>query len=554
MTNPFKALALFTLSFVVVALGQPARVGWLGALAGILGFALFFACLPPSFSKARRFLTASSWFALVQLVQLSWMTSIEFQGYYILFVYLFLSVAIGLQFGLLTLFVPRTGTIPALHLLAIAALWTLAEWARLFFLCGFTWAPVGLALTGIVYSLQFASLFGIFGLSFWVMLTNLAALNAWRRKGGIKNWVFWLFLAGLPHFFGTAQLSYHLPRSQQRTETIKAALVQTDLLPSEKTLYPTRIHEYVSPLVQWEWIIRELKEKIISPCDMIVLPEAAISLASDKMLYSLHSARAILASRLGSGIHSHFPPLSPPYAEEKTVGGSRAIYVSNLFWCQTLSNYFRAELLIGLDHTDRESEKSYNSTFYFKPENGQIERYDKQVLLPLAEYLPFDWLKPLSQRYGIFDFFTPGKGAQVFGGKKIFSLSICYEETFPEIMREGKVKGAELFINVTNDNYFPNSTLHEQHLSHATLRAVENGIPLIRSCNSGVTSAIDCFGRVITRAESSTKGVVNSHLSAYTLATPYTFWGDGCIVSCCFLILVVTAIKKYFTSLLASLS
>ncbi len=531
---------IFLLSLALVALGQPARIGWLGAMAALFGFALFFAGIPPSLSKKRRFSWGTFWFTVVQLIQLSWMTSIEFQGYYILLVYFLLSLGMGFQFGLLTIALPPAGRISLVHILSCAALWTLLEWIRLFFICGFSWNPVGLALTHFPSSLQFASVFGVFGLSFWVMLTNLAALNYWR--GERVN--LWLFCAALPFIFGEAHFSYHMPKTQNAGNGIRLALVETALLPSQKIPHPGRISEYISPLIQWEFIVKRLKEKFVSGWDIIVLPEAVVPLQSDMALYPFEVVRSVLAKELGSSIEKSFPILSYPYAEERVINGSKEVFVSNLFWCQTLSNHFGSELVVGFDHTDKKIKKSFNSVFYLKPHSSLIERYDKQVLLPLAEYLPYHFLKQVSKRYGIFEFFSQGSGSQVFGKKILFSPSVCYEETFSEIMREGRTKGAELFVNVTNDNYFPHSSLHEQHLFHARLRAVENGIPLIRACNSGVSSAITSFGEVVKRASENEKSftnrgdVLSCSLNSYTYPTFYSFWGDGCIISCSLMICI----------------
>ncbi len=532
----------FLLSLGVVALGQPARVGWLGAIASACGFCLFFATLPPSLSKGRKFLLGSVWFAAVQLVQLSWMTSIEFQGYYILFVYFLLAIGMGCQFGLLSLFVPSEGKISAFKILCCASLWTLMEWTRLFFICGFSWNPTGLALTHFSFSLQFASIAGVFGLSFWVMWTNLAALNAWREKSKKAYLAGWLALASVPYLFGAGHFAYHLPKSENQKQTIDVALIETNLLPSEKIPHPGRMAEFVSPFAQWERIIRGLSTANPTDWDMIVLPEAAVALQSDMILYPFEAVRQMLVKEFGAKIESAFPPFSSPFAEERILNNSKVMCVSNLFWCQTLSNHFGAEVVAGLDHVDKIDKMNFNSAFYLKPHGSTLSRYDKQVLLPLAEYLPFNFLRPLTKRYGIFDFFTRGEGAQVFGEKIPFSPSICYEETFPEVMREGKTKGAQLFVNLTNDNYYPDSTLHEQHLFHARLRAVENGIPLIRSCNSGISAAIDSFGRIVARLEGprnlsgSGDAVLNCRLNTYTFPTFYSFWGEGFIIGCCLII------------------
>ena len=535
-----KSACAFFISLSVVALGQPARIGWLGAWAAVLGFALFFIGIPQNFSKKQRFLWGTSWFSLVQLVQLSWMTSIEFQGYYILLVYFLLSLGIGAQFGLLTLFIPQHGRLSALHVLSGAALWTLMEYARLYFLCGFSWNPTGLSLTHFLSSLQFVSLFGVYGLTFWVMLTNLCALKAWREKCKI-NIAAWLLVAAIPYLFGISYLAFHVPQSGQASTPMQAALIQTDLLPSQKMRYPGRTKEYVSPFVQWIRIIKGLKKEFVEGWDVIILPEAALPLQSDVSHYPFNAVRELLMKELGIGVEKDFPPFTYPYAEESQM------FVSNLFWCQTLSNHFKSELIAGFDYTDPVAKKNYNSAFYLKPGHSSVERYDKQVLLPVAEYLPFHFLKGLGKRFGVYEFFSQGKESKVFGEKILFSPSICYEETFPGIMREGRLKGAQVFVNVTNDNYFPRSSLHNQHLFHARLRAVENGIPLVRACNSGVSAAIDCFGRILSRMDVSRREencVLNCSLNSYTLPTLYSLWGDAGILICSLMVLFAFLISQ----------
>jgi apolipoprotein N-acyltransferase len=588
MSNLLK----FLLSFGIVAWGQPARMGWLGAVAAVCGYALFFFSLPSSASRFRKFLLGSLWFTAVQIVQLSWMTSMVFQGCYILFVYGLLALGIGCQFGLLTVVVssgrahlypnrsetwnwtaskprgsidrkslcisntkelaivePRElsresnskfltdwGIGSQLRLLCGAALWALIEWSRLFCMCGFSWNPIGLALTHCSFSLQYASLFGVFGLSFWVMWTNLAVLEALRRRTEKRLWVWALALASVPYLFGAVQFACQTPKAKRGHRSIPLALFQTRWLPSEKMAHPGRLEECVSPLVQWREIVSGLKAEGNAGWELIVLPEAAVPLSSDGMFFPFEVVRDILVAELGKEVEKAFPPLFPPFAQERIGNHRRALRVSNLFWCQTLSNYFKAELVIGLDHVDRVSKNNYNSLFFCRPHARSVDRYDKRVLLPLAEYLPFDFLSPFVENYGIVDFFTQGREARVLGEKNLFSPSICYEETFPAIMREGRVKGAKLFVNSTNDNYYPGSSLHEQHLYHARVRAVENGIPLVRSCNAGISAAIDCFGRIVARMEDPRnpsiypKGVLNCRLSAYTFSTPYAFWGDGVIV------------------------
>ena len=99
---------------------------------------------------------------------------------------------------------------------------------------------------------------------------------------------------------------------------------------------------------------------------------------------------------------------------------------SHIDLAHILANKYQSEVIIGL--IDREGEKSFNSAFFIQPFQAKEERYDKRVLVPLAEYLPVPFLESFLLKYGISSFFTAGKEAKVFKGKMPISVSICYEE------------------------------------------------------------------------------------------------------------------------------
>lgn len=485
-------MKFFLLSFLIVAFGQAAWSSLLAFFAAFFGYALFWK------QYRGNFLAGSLWFTFVQLFQLSWMTSIEFQGIYILGVWLGIALWLGLQFGIITYFLKSK--LSFFKILMVASFWTLIEWLRLHILCGFSFNPVGLALSSNLQSMQFAAVFGILGLSFWVMFVNLSILSKRIFLGSA--------MGAIPYFFGFIHLHYH---EHEKEKTASVALVQTGLLPSEKTLLPGRSQSYISPLVQWQRIISFLNETTDQDWDLIVLPEAVVPFAAEDAIYPFEVVKNILSRE---GIHF-----------EKTEEDK----VSNLFWIKSLATHFQADLIAGLD--GRDVGKNYFAAgYHLRPGDENHNRYEKRILVPLAEYIPFSWLKPLVASYGIMDFFTHGLEAKVFEGKVPFSLSICYEETFPDLIRENRQKGAELFINLTNDNWYPFSKLPEQHFSLGILRTVENGVPLLRSCNSGITAAVDSLGRVkdVFREKS---GVLSTKIDLYTYKTLYTFWGDGGIIS-----------------------
>lgn len=538
----------YVLSLFIVAYGQPAWIACLSPVAAAFGYALLWISCSRS-SLRQRFWLASSWFACVHLVQLSWMTSIDFQGYYILWVYVILCGWLGVQFGLLTLLVKTTSW---MQILAAASFWTVLEWARLFVLCGFSWNPVGLALSSYLPSLQFASLWGIYGLSFWVILVNLAAVKAYFSVGRqrIRAGSTWFLLALVPTLFGLGHLNYQARTTPSPTpNSLSIALVQTGLLPSQKVPLPGRRAEFIAPYDQWRAILQYLRNEKRDQWDLIVLPEAVVPVPAYDVAYPY--AAVVDCLKMDP---LHLPPLQPPYAEKRLVHGEEMWCVSNAFWGQAIANLYQAEVVIGLDHHESALNRNYNAAFHFFPLHQEPSRYDKRILLPLAEYLPWPSLKFLTRPYGISEFFSQGAEVKVVQGKVPLSLSICYEETFADLIREGCVQGAELLVNVTNDNYYPDSRLPQQHFSHARLRAVENGIPLVRACNTGITAVVDRCGRVVaqlgdgSRKSEWLKGVLPVYLPLEIHTTLYGWWGDAGIIGLCsaFLITFFRLRNRFF--------
>jgi len=496
-----KSVGLFVLSWLIVALGQPAWSPWLAPFAACIGYALFWkvaAQIP--FSK-KRFWIGVAWFFAVQLIQLSWMTSTEFQGFYILFVYLAVVLWLGLQFGLVTLFVDK------IPLVATAALWTLLEWTRLFVLCGFSWNPVGLSLTAFSFSMQAASLFGILGLSFLVVLTNL---SFWKKRYKVAT-----LLAIFPYAFGALHTSLHESKINQ-SGTMTVGLVQTGLLPSQKIPIEGRFKEFIPPSKQWQRIVNLLKS-CDQPLDLVVLPEFSVPNAAGFDAYPSSIVRTVFQEAVGS-------------ERTHTLSIDDTIRVSNQFWVQAIGKIFKTDIIAGLEA--EEGGLHFTSAFYCRHQESKVQRYDKQILVPLAEYIPFEWVKALTRAYGITEFFTHGKESKVFASKVPLSASICYEETFSHLMRQNRQKGASMFVNLTNDNWYPNSKLPQQHFDHARLRAVENGVPMVRACNTGVTAAVDSLGRIIGQITEETRAdVLVAKVPLYHYSTFYSFWGDWGIVS-----------------------
>lgn len=495
----------------LVALGQPATCLWMAPLAASFGYALHWRgleSLAPSVARK----VSLAWFTFIQLFQLSWMTSIHYQGIYILAVYVFLSLGMGWQFSWLTHLLRKKSRFHWSDIFSLGGVWVLLEWSRMYFFCGFAFNFVGLGLAGYTVSLQMASLFGVLGLSFWVIITNVAGFLALRSRKE-KTWVrYWIVLAIVPYCYGGVKLLF-AEKGEESRDSYSVLLVQTGLLPGEK--YPLLEHkkDFIHPLEQWKQIVEQIKPYAHDKFQLIVFPEAAIPFGWDRKIYRRVDVERVFVALWGELGREYCPK------EEE--------FVSNAYWVKAITRLFKTPVLIGLDYSF--GTKNYSSAFFVPVEGGDIVRYDKRVLLPLAESMPFVFLQPLSRFYGIEEFFTPGVGPVVCGKDNISPL-ICYEELFPSLARESRRLGARFLVSLTNDGWYPFSSLAEQHFTQGLLRAVENGVPLIRCCHTGVTAVIDSRGRVVARlgekGKENFRGSLPVTFSSSQEQTPFVFWGQ----------------------------
>lgn len=144
------------------------------------------------------------------------------------------------------------------------------------------------------------------------------------------------------------------------------------------------------------------------------------------------------------------------------------------------------------------SPRYYNSSFLFDTRGAVLEVYDKQHLVPFGEFLPFPHLLSfLRAVLPIGDSFSAGTTSTVFRlphREVAFSTLICFEDTLPALSRSAVRNGARLLLNQTNDAWFDPSAASRQHMIQSILRAVENGVPLVRVANTGASCVVDRRG------------------------------------------------------------
>lgn len=521
----FLKVLPFSLSLFLVAFAQPAWFSVLGVFSSAFGLTLFFKHLESFEKRSSIFLQSFIWFSMVQLIQLSWMSASEYQGSYIYIVYLFVCSALGAQFGLFCMLLPLKNKLTKTHLFFFAALWALFEYSRLYFLCGFPFNPIGLSLSCSILSRQFASFGGIYFLSFWVMLCNLALYRA-IKKSSMKSLYWALGLIAVPYLYGFFQLQKHDQKLLKHPEKVNALLVQTALTPEEKTGM-SGFDKMMPPLLQWKALFEYLKPYGQKDVDVIVFPERTVPFSDTTKLYPTPLVKKIITQIWGEKALNDLP-----LTDEELL--------DNVTLCQFVADFFNAQVLVGLEHLHDLSEEdylAYASAFSFRP-HKPFQRYHKRVLLPLVEYMPFEWCKKVAKRYHIEGWYERGDESIVFEGPLKVSPSICIEELYGHLFKQQKNLGAKLFVNMTNDVWFPNSNLPKQHYTHGLIRAVENGTPLLRACNTGVTAAIDALGRSkailgsLKKEDQWTKGALLVQLSTYSFKTPYSLWGESFLFFC----------------------
>jgi apolipoprotein N-acyltransferase len=229
-----------------------------------------------------------------------------------------------------------------------------------------------------------------------------------------------------------------------------------------------------------------------------------------------------------------FQPLKSPEALEM-IGD---ILPSGTF---LISGGLRTEDLpsSGSDTDEGPSRKAFNSLMAFGNVGGKkgelVALYDKIHLVPFGEYLPFQrvleaiGLRQLTRMRGGFTASPAKRAPFIVPGLPALGPLICYEAIFPaEVMPYGQSAGQRpaALINVTNDGWFGNTTGPRQHLHQTRVRAVEEGVPIVRAANNGISAVMDAHGRIVARLGMNVRGSLDSALPVIAKSTWYGRYGD----------------------------
>jgi apolipoprotein N-acyltransferase len=160
-----------------------------------------------------------------------------------------------------------------------------------------------------------------------------------------------------------------------------------------------------------------------------------------------------------------------------------------------------------------------------------VATYDKFHLVPFGEYMPLRGVLPVAAiAAGAVDFSAgSGPASLDLPGLPPVSPLICYEVIFPAAVKDPGQR-PDWLLNLTNDAWYGISAGPHQHFAIARVRAVEEGLPLVRAANTGISGVVDAYGRIVGQLALGVRGVVDAPLPASLPTTPYGRFGDTIFV------------------------
>jgi len=387
---------------------------------------------------------------------------------------------------------------------AVPFVWTGVEILKSMGELGFPWTSLAYTQTYYLPLIQYASITGVFGVSFWVVWINVLIFQIIHYHRNLKKS---LILTGVvaililvPYFYGR----WVIPPEDYFEEKVKVALVQGNVDPRKKWS-----REFLED--NFRLYERLSIEAARDQPDLIIWPETATACyirSEPEYLRRLYNLVDSLGIPLVTG--------SPDYE----FYGPGQLY-------------------------------TYNALFFLKPGRRWIDRYFKMHLVPFGERVPFeetlgfltDLLNKLEMGQGDF---SPGKkvitfnlsvrspqmarasdSSSSFKARGVtFAGIICFESIFSRLVREFVRKGARFLVVVTNDAWFGRTSAPYQHAQIAIFRAIENRIAIARCANTGVSMFIDPYGRILKKTKIFEEAVISASLPLRQEETFFLKYGN----------------------------
>ncbi len=392
----------------------------------------------------------------------------------------------------------RPGTKP-LALIGVApALWVCLEYVRAWALTGFPWELLGYSQHRVLPLIQIADLFGVYGVSFLVVLVNTAVLTVflvvskktWQGGGlpgktALIHGAVALLCFALTWSYGSSRIR-QIDATTARAARATLSVIQGNI---DQSLKWNASYQHQT-LFKYRQLSMQAAEE---HSDLIVWPET-----------------------------------SAPFYFENDKGLTSLVR-------QTIETC-GSEFLIGFPSYEQDMDRFrfYNSAHLFNPRGEITGSYSKVHLVPFGEYVPLQKFLPFIQKLTAQsgDFFPGEKGSILPFSKGGLGVQICFEVIFPELARAMVKNGAGIIVNITNDAWFGTSSAPFQHFSMVKFRAVENKRVVARAANTGISGFIDPVGRVIAQTGLFEDRQLTRPVPLAGTLTFYTRYGDVFLLFC----------------------
>ncbi|MDA9163636.1 apolipoprotein N-acyltransferase [Rickettsiaceae bacterium] len=373
--------------------------------------------------------------------------------------------------------------------------WVFTEWLMSWIFTGLPWSVIGYALSASDTLIQSASIFGIFGLSFATVYVGsiFFSKKTLPARGIISVIIFASIFA-----FGYDRLQ----TNQTELSEIKVRIVQPSIPQIDKW----------DPDIFWDNFSNQiaLSQKEGGP-DLIVWSEAALTV---------------------------------PYHYKPVYHGLMSLF--------THENQVLISGGVSDNGQNGDGYEIYSSMFALSSKGNTLFDYHKSHLVPFGEYMPLAQYLPVKKLTpGILDY-TPGNHEIVYLSEQNLYIQplICYESIFPEEDRISN-ENADVIINITNDAWYGNSSGPYQHFEISRMRSIENGLPMIRAGNNGISAIIDPLGRVLQKLELNKIDILDGNIPLkLVLPTIYSEWGLLAMLSQVVLVLIMQSTIVFLSRLI----
>jgi len=425
-------------------------------------------------------------------------------GVVLLFAYL------GLYIGVFAWLTRRWG------LWAAPLIWPLLEFLRTKSQIAFPWGLLGYAMTPYVPFIQPASIGGVYLVSAWLVLVNVLiyglAKAVWRNRSEAKP-----------------EARNSKPEIGIRTAALLAAFA-VPLVFSAFYVRPLKpwfnvaiIQPNISPFDKGDWDSREQIQ-----ADLARLTRQSTATQPDLILYP-ETATLVDVTR------------------STTIGPV----------IRGLADSLGTEIFTGTPLFDERRNSWHNGAVLIRPGEQPIkQRYYKIRLVPFSEKIPYsDELPVIRKILGTSDMgdWARGHNYTVFNWSRgTLSALICFEAIFPDLTREFTRRGSQLLAVVTNDGWFGRLVGAQQHAELAVLRTVENGVPMIRSANNGISLIADPYGRILKRTPLFVQTILTGPVPQPLAPTLYRRYGDWFMLACMLGLLVGLVVQRARTRKVAA--